>query len=50
MISFIKEKGALGVDGVELKAKLEEAKEAADGEEAKEVEEEEEEDVEHDEL
>ncbi|EER31476.1 hypothetical protein CTRG_05206 [Candida tropicalis MYA-3404] len=50
LISFIKEKGALGVDGVELKAKLEEAKEAADGEEAKEVEEEEEEDVEHDEL
>ncbi|KAL6450413.1 LOW QUALITY PROTEIN: PDI1 Protein disulfide-isomerase [Candida maltosa Xu316] len=33
LIAFIKDKGALGVDGVELKAKLQEAKEAQEDEE-----------------
>lgn len=52
LLDFVKEKGALGVDGSSLQEKLKEAKEAA-GDAAEEVKEkvaEEEEKVEHDEL
>ena len=52
LLDFVKEKGALGVDGSALQEKLKEAKEAA-GDAAEEVKEkvaEEEEKVEHDEL
>ena len=59
MIEFIKEKGALNVDGAELKAKLDEQKATKEDEEVEEEKEEEEEEeapvedkenVEHDEL